>query len=458
MHDGHRHESIEGSNKQEDANRGNMTQLELFSETENLFEQLATTETLRLGFKAVKANRGKPGIDRISTKEYESRLDEELEQLRAELTSWTYKPKPVRRVEIPKPDGGVRLLGVPCIRDRVVQAALQLLLEPIFDPHFSESSYGFRPKRDQEKAVKAAQKIVNSGKDQVVDIDLSKFFDRINHDRLLERMKLRMDDKRILRLVGMTLRSGVMTRGAFERTEEGTTQGSPLSPLLSNIVLDELDKELERRGLEFCRFADDVNVFVRSRRAGKRVMEGITSFIEKRMKLVVNQDKSRVAPSRYVKFLGLTIFMGAIVISNKAMERAMEKVKTLIPRRAHKTLEASIEEINRWYRGWSNYYKITHYPAQLHYIEAHIRRRLRVRLIRNMKRRRTIAKNFIKMGVKSRTAYKTVYSNQGWWKLSRSYAANKTFSNKWFEDQGLYIRSDHQYSHWFDVKIWIKIT
>ncbi len=231
---------------------------DLFTEEQSLFEQLCSTPYLSAGFKQVKKNKGKPGIDGVSIAEFESRLDEELSQLQQELANWTYQPSPVRRVEIPKPGGkGVRLLGIPTIRDRVVQTTLKLLLEPIFDPHFSPHSYGFRPGRSQHQAVQAALQIVNSGKGYVVDIDLSKFFDRIHHDRLIARMGKKIPDKRILRLIGKMLRSGVMINGIVNPSKEGAMQGGALSPLLSNIVLDELDQELEKRGLEFCRFADD---------------------------------------------------------------------------------------------------------------------------------------------------------------------------------------------------------
>lgn len=235
-----------------------MNESGLLIEDESLFDTLRSSQSLITGFKQVKKNKGKPGIDGVSIEDFESQLSEELSQLSQELTDWTYKPSPVRRVEILKPDGkGVRLLGIPTIRDRVVQATLKMLLEPIFEPHFSAHSYGFRPGRSQHDAVRAARDIVVSGKEFVVDIDLSKFFDRIHHDRLIHRMGLRISDKRILRLIGMMLRSGVMVGDVVEPSEEGTMQGGPLSPLLSNIVLDELDQELERRGLEFCRYADD---------------------------------------------------------------------------------------------------------------------------------------------------------------------------------------------------------
>ena len=238
-----------------------MRQRDLFREEERLFEELCTIERLRAGFRRVKKNKGSPGVDGVTVAEFGARLSEELSQLKEELESWTYKPSPVRRVEIPKSGGkGIRLLGVPTVRDRVVHAALKLLIEPIFEPLFSEHSYGFRPGRNQRQAVEAARRIVARGKPCVVDIDLSKFFDRIQHDRLITRLSQQVADKRILRLIGLLLRSGIMANGLVTPSTEGAVQGSPLSPLLSNIVLDELDKELERRGLEFCRFADGTPV------------------------------------------------------------------------------------------------------------------------------------------------------------------------------------------------------
>lgn len=235
--------------------------MSLSIEEPRLFDPLCSTLYLGVGFELVKKNHGAPGIDGVSLADFETNLDEELSRLQQELCSWTYQPLPVRRVEIPKPDGkGVRLLGIPTVRDRVVQATLKLLLEPIFEPDFSPNSYGFRPGRNPHQAVEAAQQIINSGKSYMVDIDLSKFFDRINHDRLIARMGEKVTDKRILRLVGQLLRSGVMVNGVVNPSKEGAMQGGPLSPLLSNIVLDELDKELEKRGLEFCRFADDCNI------------------------------------------------------------------------------------------------------------------------------------------------------------------------------------------------------
>lgn len=382
-----------------------------------LFEELCSKAWLATGFEEVYRNKGAPGIDGITVQEFSKDLEKELDSLVDELTSWKYQPKPVLRVEIPKPDGGVRLLGIPCVRDRVVQATMRKLLEPILDPKFSENSYGFRPGRNQRQAVHAAQRIVESGKEIIVDIDLSKFFDRIHHDRLVSRLSLSIGDKRILRLIGQMLRSGVMIEGVYVATPEGSVQGSPISPLLSNVVLDELDKELEKRGLEFCRFADDCNIFVKTLKAGERVMETVSQYIENRLKLVVNRDKSKVAPSKGVKFLGMTIIKKTIAISLQSMKRAMSRVKELTPRGTHLKIEDAIKKINSWYVGWSNYYNMTQYPSQLATIEAHIRRRLRSRIIGQQKKRRHLFNKLIKRGISRRQAA-TIFTNKGRWASS----------------------------------------
>jgi len=438
-----------------------MRQKNLFGDEDDLFGRLCSLGALSEGFRAVKRNHGSPGIDGVTIEEFESRLDEELDNLKGELESWKYKPKPVRRVEIPKPGKGkgVRLLGVPCVRDRVVQATLKLLLEPILDPRFSDNSYGFRPGRSQRQAVEAARKIVSSGKGHVVDIDLSKFFDRVHHDRLIARLTLYILDKRILRLIGMTLRSGVMKDGLVTPTVEGTVQGSPLSPLLSNVVLDELDKELERRGLEFCRFADDCNIFVGSLKAAERVMRNISKFIKNKLRLVINQDKSKVSLSKYVKFLGMTIIAGTIAISAQSINRAMAKVKELTPRGTHLTLERTIEKLNNWYMGWSSYYSMTQYPAQLRKIEAHVRRRLRSRFVDQQKRKRNLFKKLVKRKVPRYLAGKAVFSNKGRWALSHTTAVEMAYPNRWFiKEMGLRRRSNEQRPHWFSLDQWVKET
>jgi RNA-directed DNA polymerase len=437
-----------------------MSELDRWIEEPRLFEQLCSTLYLSIGYEQVKKNKGSPGIDGVTIADFEARLDEELSRLQQELQDWTYQPSPVRRVEIPKPDGkGVRLLGIPTVRDRVVQTTLKLLLEPIFDPHFSPHSYGFRPGRSQHQAVQAAQQSVNSGKPYVVDIDLSKFFDRIHHDRLIARMGQRIADKRILRLVGMMLRSGVMVNGVVNPNKEGAMQGGPLSPLLSNIVLDELDQELEQRGLEFCRFADDCNIFVGSQKAADRVMEKVSQFIEKKLKLKVNREKSQVAKSDAVKFLGFTVVNGTIAIAHKALQTAMRKVKALTPRGSHQTLEHTLAELNQWYEGWANYYSLTQYPSQLRKIEAHIRRRLRARVVSQQKRKQHLYRNLVKRGVPAKQAGATVFSNNKRWALSATRAVTRAYPNSWFINlKGQEIRSDRALAHWFDVSQWIRLT
>jgi len=441
--------------------KGEMRQRGLFTDERSLFEKLCDQRNLRSGFKAVKKNGGAPGIDGVTVEEFDRRLEEELVQLQKELESWNYKPKPVRRVEIakPGPGAGVRLLGVPCVCDRVVHATIKLLLEPILEPSFSDHSYGFRPGRNQRQAVESAQRIMKSGKEYVVDIDLSKFFDRVNHDRLIYLLSGQVDDKRILRLIGLILRSGVLKDGMVRLSEEGTIQGSPLSPLLSNVVLDELDKELERRGLEFCRFADDCNIFVRSPKAAERVMGSISKFIENKLKLKINRDKSKVGRCGEIEFLGMTIIEGTRVISAQSMRRAMQKVRELTPRGTHLPLEKSMKRINRWYSGWSGYYRMTQYPAQLGYIEAHIRRRLRSRLVDQQKRRRHLFKKLIKRGVSRGPAAKTAFSNKGRWALSHTPALEKAYPVRWFiRVLGQMIRSNEEHPQWFSINRWIKVT
>jgi RNA-directed DNA polymerase len=423
-------------------------------------EEICNIDNLREAFKSVKRNKGSPGVDGVTIELYEQDLDQNLFKLRQEVLTWTYKPMPVKRVEIPKPNGkGVRLLGIPIIKDRILHMAIKLVLEPIFDPKFSDNSYGFRPERNQKQAILAAREITRSGKEFVVDIDLSKFFDRINHDRLIYLLGTQTEDKRILKLIGMILRTGIAIGDFITIPSEGSVQGSPLSPLLSNIVLDELDKELERRDLSFCRYADDCNIFVKTKRAAERVKSSITKFIEKKLKLKVNEDKSQTAKSDQVKFLGMTIVKGSICISKSAMNRAMEKIKSLIPRGTHIPLKEAIDQINTWYTGWFSYFKLTQYPAQLKTLEAHIRRRLRARIIVQHKRRRYLVKKLIKKGIDIGLVLSTVFSNKKAWKLSHTIVMERAFSNKWFkEDMGQKIFSDLNLNHWHPLKEWVKLT
>jgi len=418
---------------------------------ESLFEQLCQPVRLGLGYADVRRNDGAPGIDGVSVKAFGEQLDEQLQQLATELANWQYQPQPVRRVELDKPDGGTRVLGIPCVRDRVVQATLKRLLEPLVTPTFSDHSFGFIPGRNQGQAVQEARRIiVEEEKPWVVDIDLSKFFDRIQHDRLISRLKQHTDDTRILRVIGMTLRSGIMQDGLVTATPEGAVQGSPLSPLLSNVVLDELDKELEARGLSFCRFADDCNIFVRTPKAAERVMDSVSRFIERQLRLVVNRDKSQVARSEQVKFLGMTIVDGHVAISAVSMKRAMAMVKHLTPRGTHLRLNETVAAINRWYRGWSSYYSLTEYPSQLARIEAHIRRRLRARLIGRFRLSTHLARDLLRRGASVRPVYAAIARHDKRWALSRSFAVSQAYPNRWFTFRlGLFIRSTAGLPHWY---------
>ncbi len=425
----------------------------------DLMDQVLDPANLKQAWKRVRSNKGAPGIDGLTIEEFPAYFREHGQDNICAVRNGQYQPYPVKRVYIEKDDGSLRGLGIPTTFDRLIQQAMVQVLSPLFDPTFSEYSYGFRPKRSQHQAVRKVQEHIAEGRKIVVDVDLSKFFDRIHHDRLIARLGGKIADKRILRLIGLILRSGVMHNGLVSPTREGSVQGSPLSPLLSNVVLDELDKELESRGLEFCRFADDCNIFVKSPKAAERVMAGVSQFIEKRLRLKINRDKSQVARSEKVKFLGLTIIGQRIAISAKSLQRAMDKVKVLTPRGSHLKLEKAMEAINRWYRGWSSYYSMTQYPAQLRKIEAHIRRRLRSRLVDQQKSRRNLFRKLIKRGVSRGQSAKAVFANRKRWALSHTRAVEKAYPNRWFiKEVGQFIRSEEKREHWLDVHTWIRLV
>lgn len=438
----------------------NTHQLTLPFENGGLLEQICDLGNLHQAFRSVKRNGGTAGVDGMAIHVFETTLEERLTQIKQEVLSKRYKPSPVKRVEIPKPNGkGVRLLGIPTVKDRVFHMAIKQVLEPIIDPTFSTSSYGFRPNRNQRLAIQAAQHIVQSGKEWVVDIDLSKFFDRINHDRLIHSLKSYITDKRVLRIIGMILRSGIMSGRTVLTPKEGSVQGSPLSPLLSNVVLDELDKELERRELQFCRYADDCNIFVSSEKAAIRVMSSIRKFIENRLKLVVNEDKSQTTTSNHVTFLGMTIVKGAVTIAKSSMKKAFAKVKELTQRQSNLSIERSIATINRWYDGWSGYFNMTQFPSQLATIEARIRRRLRARFVCQKKRRKHLARFLIRQGVGKQAVSKTIFSARKTWALSKTNVLHKVFTNSWFTNRhDLNTASDNSMEHWYSTSKLVKFT
>ena len=388
----------------------------------------------------VERNGGAPGIDGMTVEELRPYLREHWLEIREALDQQTYKLSPVRRVEIPKPDGGMRMLGIPNVLDRFLQQAIAQELTPLFEMNFSPHSYGFRPGRSAHQAVKQAQEYVQAGYEWVVDIDLEKFFDRVNHDMLMARVARVVKDKRVLKLIRAYLNGGVMVNGIVIGTEEGTPQGGPLSPLLSNIMLDDLDKELEKRGHKFVRYADDCNIYVKTQRAGERVMESVKTFLEKKLKLKVNPKKSKVDRASRVKFLGFSFFKrnGEILIriANRSKERFMEKVRRLTKRTRSGKLEDIIQEINRYTMGWIGYYRLAKTPSVMDGLDGWIRRRLRQMIWKRWKRGTTRYKELVKLGVpRERAGLGAVGKSP--WHMSKSPVINEALSNAYWRNSGL---------------------
>jgi RNA-directed DNA polymerase len=366
-----------------------------------------------------------------------------------ELLKGTYQPVPVRQVEIPKPNGNrMRPLGIATVLDWMIQQAILQVLTPIFDPHFSDSSYGFRPGRCCQDAVKAAQGYAGSGYRVVVDLDLEKFFDRVNHDVLMARVARRVKDKRLLRLLRKYLESGVMVGGVIQEREEGTPQGGPLSPLLSNIILDDLDKELERRGHRFCRYADDCNIYVRSKAAGERVMESITRFLKRRLRLKVNREKSAVDRPWKRNFLGYTMTwhrQPRLKVSPDSIQRIRGKIRELMWKARGCSLTKVIGELVPLLRGWINYFRLSSVKIAFEELDGWIRRRLRCVIWRHWKKPVTRVKKLTQRGIEKETAYLSAYNGRGaWWNSGASHM-NRAFPAKWFAQQGLIsLLSQHQ--------------
>jgi RNA-directed DNA polymerase len=423
---------------------GNMNNTDLPAMT---MEEIANEENLMKAFSKVAANKGAPGPDRQTIQVVEMKLGEIIPALNKALLDGSFQPGNIRRVWIPKPGGGERGLGIPDVIDRIVQQAVYQILNPHYDPLFHENSHGFREGLSCHTAIAKAKEYLDAGNEWVVDIDLEKFFDQVNHERLLSRMEHKVKDRRILQLIRKMLKAKViMPNGVVINTDGGVPQGGPLSPLLSNIVLDELDKELTQRGHHFVRYADDCNIYVRSKRAGYRVMESISRFIEKRLRLKVNQNKSAVARPEGRHFLGFRLKQKPengeveVLLSKRSKDRIEEKIRQLTPRNWGKSLEDCIKRLNLYLRGWIGFFWICSATVTntLSKLDAHIRRRLRAIKLKDWKYKRHTARNLIRLGVKPKTAWRGIYKgNKSLWALSHCPTVERGLRNAYFAKRGL---------------------
>jgi group II intron reverse transcriptase/maturase len=397
-------------------------------------------ENLRTALKRVESNKGAAGIDGMEVKDLSGYLKAHWLEVREALESGKYRPSPVRRVEIPKPDGGVRQLGIPTVQDRLIQQAIAQVLTPMFEAVFSPHSYGFRPGRSAHQAIRKSQEYIQEGYEWVVDIDLEKFFDRVNHDMLMARVVRVVKDKRVLKLIRAYLNSGAMLNGVVMETEEGTPQGGPLSPLLSNIMLNDLDRELEERGHKFVRYADDCNIYVKTQRAGERVMESVTKYLEKKLKLKVNPKKSKVERATRVKFLGFSFFKrkGAVLIriANRTKERFMEKMRNLTRRTRSSKLEDIVSEINRYIVGWTAYYRLAATPSVFEGLDEWVRRRLRQMLWKRWKRGTTRYRELVRLGIPPERAALGAAGTSPW-RMAQAPVVCEALSNAFWQKAGL---------------------
>lgn len=405
-----------------------------------LLEQMVERDNMREALKRVEKNDGAPGVDGMGTKDLRPFLKQHWDRIRADLLNGTYEPQPSRRVEIPKPQGGKRLLGIPTVLDRLIQQALSQILTPIFDPEFSASSYGFRPGRRAHDAVKAARGYIEEGYAWVVDVDLAQFFDRVNHDVLMARVARKVQDKRVLRLIRKYLEAGVMLGGVKVRTEEGTPQGGPLSPLLANILLDDLDKELESRGHRFARYADDCNVYVRSKRAGERVLQGMRRLLEERLKLKVNEEKSAVDRPWKRKFLGFSFLPGKRVrirLAPKTKERFAAKIREITNRTQPLAPGERIRQLNEYLGGWLGYFRLAETPSVFEAMDEWVRRRLRMCLWKQWKRAKTRYRELRRLGLKAGPARDGAGMQAGPWRAAHTPQMHKALGLAYWRAQGL---------------------
>src|SRR6202158_3056405 len=407
--------------------------------TSRIMEEVCERANLKVALRQVRGNKGSAGVDRMTVDQLGDYLKQHWPAIREQLLNGTYEPKPVRRVEIPKPDGGMRKLGIPTVLDRFIQQAVMQVLQKRWDPTFSQYSYGFRPRRSAHHAVAQAQQYIAQGHGWVIDLDLEKFFDRVNHDKLMGQIAKRIEDKRLLKLIRAFLDAGVMENGLVSPSVEGTPKGGPLSPLLSNLVLDELDRELENRGHRFVRYADDCNIYVRSERAGQRVMESISHFITQKLKLRVNEAKSAVARPQERKFLGFSFTAGPNIrrtIAPKSLERFKQRIREITRRAKGASMKTIMEELAPYMRGWRGYFGFCQTPEVLIALTRWVRLRLRAALWRQWKTPRRRRAALIALGVRGELR-NMAGSGRGPWHIARSKALSVGLSNAHFKSLGL---------------------
>ncbi len=403
----------------------------------NLLERILSRENMLKAWKRVKANKGTPGIDGISIDDFPEYLKVHWPRIREELFAGKYQPSPVRRVEIPKPTGGFRPLGIPVVLDRLIQQAIAQVLIPIFDPEFSESSFGFRPGRSAHDAVYQVREYIRQRKRIAVDMDLSKFFDTLNHDVLMHRVSRKVRDKRVLRLIEKYLRTGVVVKGRLQKTPQGVPQGGPLSPLLANILLDDLFKELEKRGHCFARYADDFIILVKSSSAGERVMRSVRRFLERNLKLKVNEKKSHVRETGQTSFLGFTFRKTKICWSESSFREFKRRIKRLTGRSWSVSMDYRLGKLSVYVRGWMGYYGISEYYEPIPEIDPWLRRRIRLCYWKRWRYRRTKIRELLKLGVPQSVAVPVNMSNKGPWRMFRSLATTSGLTNQYLKDLGL---------------------
>jgi RNA-directed DNA polymerase len=408
--------------------------------TTSVMDAVVERGNLKLAYQRVIENKGAAGVDQLAVSELREHLKRHWPTIRARLLAGNYQPQPVRRVDIPKPQGGVRTLGIPTVVDRLIQQALHQVLQPMFEPTFSDASYGFRPGRNAHQALRQAREYVAQGKRWVVDIDLEKFFDRVNHDLLMGKLAMKIGDARVLTLIRRYLEAGMMADGVVQLRTEGTPQGGPLSPLLSNILLTDLDRELERRGHAFCRYADDCNIYVGSERAGVGLLQSLTGFLAERLKLKVNVTKSAVARPWQRKFLGYSLTghpTPKLRIARSSLERLTEKVKVLLRGAPGCSLGATIQTLNPLLRGWAAYFKLTQTKRALEERDGWIRHKLRCILWRQWKRPYARARNLMQRGLTKERAWRSATNGRGpWWNAGASHM-HAAFPKSWFDHLGL---------------------